>query len=222
MAEPFGIVARAVGIATAFTACVDCFGYIQLGRHIGRDFPTDMLVLEGIQLRLIRWGQAVHVYEDPHLGMPDATAAELQTVHDTLFQILILFADTEKISDRYKTTSKPGTDVTAFSANDMEPRGRWLAAKLKELACRRQNGWTVLKTSGWALYHRSELQELMSNITSLIDNIVNLFPKPETQLAMARQEATEIHDKQALELLMNATQDVDPILHLAAKEVLGH
>lgn len=33
MAEPFGIVSGTVGIASAFTACVDCFEYIQLGRH---------------------------------------------------------------------------------------------------------------------------------------------------------------------------------------------
>lgn len=32
MAEAFGI-AAAVGIATAFTACVDCFEYIQFGRR---------------------------------------------------------------------------------------------------------------------------------------------------------------------------------------------
>jgi hypothetical protein len=45
MAEPFGIAAGAVGIAAAFTACVDCFGYVQLGRHFGRDFQTDVLAL---------------------------------------------------------------------------------------------------------------------------------------------------------------------------------
>ena len=31
MAEPFGIAAGAVGIATTFTACVDCFGYYNSG-----------------------------------------------------------------------------------------------------------------------------------------------------------------------------------------------
>jgi hypothetical protein len=36
MAKPFGIIAGAVGIAAAFTACVDCFNYIQLGRRFGR------------------------------------------------------------------------------------------------------------------------------------------------------------------------------------------
>ena len=35
MAESFGIVAGAVGIAAAFTACVDCFGYVRFARHYG-------------------------------------------------------------------------------------------------------------------------------------------------------------------------------------------
>ena len=68
MAEPFGIVSGAVGTATAFTACVDCFGYIQLGRHFGRDYQTYLLSLNCARLRLTRWGQAVNIYEDPKAG----------------------------------------------------------------------------------------------------------------------------------------------------------
>jgi Prion-inhibition and propagation len=36
MVEPFGITAGAIGIATAFTACINCFEYIQFGGHFGR------------------------------------------------------------------------------------------------------------------------------------------------------------------------------------------
>ena len=66
MAEPFGIVAGAVGIAAAFTACVDCFEYIQLGRHFGRDYQTDLLSLNCARLRLTRWGQAVNHLVNHH------------------------------------------------------------------------------------------------------------------------------------------------------------
>jgi hypothetical protein len=54
MAEPFGIAAGAVSIAAAFTACVDCFGYVQLGHHFRRDFQTDLLTLSCARLRLTR------------------------------------------------------------------------------------------------------------------------------------------------------------------------
>ena len=110
MAEPFGIAAGAVGIAAAFTACVDSFGYVQLGRHFGRDFQTDILALNFARLRLTRWGQAVNIYDDPKLDRPDATPAEIQAAKDTLHHILQLFADTAKISKKYKLNTNAGDD----------------------------------------------------------------------------------------------------------------
>jgi hypothetical protein len=98
MAEPFGIVAGAIGIASAFTACVDCFEYVQFGRHFGRDYETSQLALNYARLRLTRWGESVNIYDDPQLGRQDATAAEIQLAKDALLQILVLFADTESIS----------------------------------------------------------------------------------------------------------------------------
>ena len=98
-----------------------------------------------------------------------------------------------------------------------------LSNKMKELAIRRQKGSSVLKTASWALYHRSELKELIENITSLIDNIEDLFPAPQSQLALVKQETAEIQDKQALGLVESAAQDVDSLLQAAAKEALtGH
>ncbi len=41
MAELFGTVAGASGIASAFTAFVDRFEYVQRGRHFGREFGRD-------------------------------------------------------------------------------------------------------------------------------------------------------------------------------------
>ena len=68
MAEPFGIAAGAIGIASAFTACVDCFENVQLGRHFGRDFQTSQLALNCARLRLTRWGESADIYNNPKLG----------------------------------------------------------------------------------------------------------------------------------------------------------
>ena len=72
MAEPFGIIAGAIGISSAFTGCVDCFEYIQLGRYFG-------LAISCARLRLTRYGESVNIYNDPRLGKPDAVAPEIQT-----------------------------------------------------------------------------------------------------------------------------------------------
>jgi hypothetical protein len=84
MAEPFGIVASAISIASAFTACVDCFEYVQFGRHFGRDFETSQLALNYARLRLIRWGESVNIYNNPKLGRQDATMTEIQLIKDLL------------------------------------------------------------------------------------------------------------------------------------------
>ncbi|OBT45574.1 hypothetical protein VE00_03492 [Pseudogymnoascus sp. WSF 3629] len=132
MAEPFGIVSGAIGIASAFTACVDCFEYF------GRDFQTDQLALNCARLRLTRWGESVKVYDDPRLGRQDATATEIQLAKDALLQILVLFADTESTSKKYKLTAKAGVDISLYSTGDMDPKMVALDDKMKGLAIQRQ------------------------------------------------------------------------------------
>jgi hypothetical protein len=222
MAEPFGIVAGAVGIAAAFTTCVDCFEFIQLGRHFGRDFQTNLLTLNCARLRLTRWGRAINIYNDPQLGNPNASPAEVQTAKDTLIQILVLFANTEKISNKYKLSSNAG-GLSVYSTSDMDPALLALNNKMRDLAIKRQKGTGLLKKTSWALYHNSEFSKLIEDITTLIDNLENLFPAPASQLELVKQEAAEMKDKQKLQLVENAADGVDELLHAVAKEArTGH
>lgn len=223
MPDPFGIAAGAVGIAAAFTACVDCFGYIQFGRHFGRDFQTDLLVLDCVRLRLTRWGEAVNIYTDPKLGNPKADAIEIQNAKDTLFQILVLFADTEKISKKYKLNANAIEDLSALSIKNLDLTAATLNNQMRDLSIKRQKGSSVLKIASWSLYHRSEFKELIANVTSLIDNIEKLFPASQPQTVLVKQEATILHDQQALWLIEKAAEGVDALLQAAVKESLtGH
>jgi uncharacterized small protein (DUF1192 family) len=138
MAEPFSIVASAIGIASAFTTCIDCFEYVQFGRHFGRDFETCQLALNCARLHLTRWGESVNIYNDPKLGRQDATTTEIQLAKDALLQILVLFADTKSISKKYKLTAKAGEDLSAYSTGDMDPKIVVLDSKMKGLATQRQ------------------------------------------------------------------------------------
>ncbi|KAL9591345.1 MAG: hypothetical protein Q9179_007816 [Wetmoreana sp. 5 TL-2023] len=223
MAEAFGIAAGAVGIAAAFTACVDCFEYVQFGRHFGRDYQTDLLALNCSRVRLTRWGQAVDILNDPKLGRPDATAPEIRTVKDTLYQILVLFADSAKISQQYKLGATAGEDLSVFSIDSMDSAIVALSNNMRELAIKRQKSSSILKITQWALYRRSEFKSLIEGISSLIDSIEKIFPAPQAQVTLVRQEATELHDQGTLELVQSAAEGVDSLLQNAAKEVLsGH
>ncbi|PVH94681.1 hypothetical protein DM02DRAFT_538939 [Periconia macrospinosa] len=221
MAEPFGIAAGAVGIAAAFTACVDCFDCVQHGRHFGRDYQTELISLDCARLRLARWGEAVNIYEDTKLGRPGASSSEVHTVQNALHRILVLFADTERISKRYKLERKDGNDLSVLTPNDLEPTVLNLRNKMKELAVGRQKSASVLKTSSCALYYRSQLKNLINGITSLVDSIEKIFPAPEAKFALVKQETAAIRDKRALEALESAAYSVDDLLLAAAKEALA-
>ncbi len=95
--------------------------------------------------------------------------------------------------------------------------------KMKELVIKRQKGSRFLKLTSWAVYHRAEFQHLIDDITSLIDNIEKLFPEPQSRITLVRQEAAEIGDKEALELIEHTAKGVDSVFQAAAQEVLtGH
>lgn len=222
MAEPFGIFAGAISIAAAFTACVDCFEYIQFGRHFKRNFQTDFVTLECTRLRLTRWGQAVNIYDDPRLGRPDASPEEVQLACNILHQVLVLFANTKEISENYRTEIEPKKNIAILGRADLNSFVAELSNKMRTLAFRRRkNGTSVLKTTSWALYDRSEFADLIQGVTSLVGNLESLFPASQCQRA-AQDEAMDLGGEQALLSIQSAAQGVDPLLQEATAEALGH
>jgi len=140
-----------------------------------------------------------------------------------LLQIVGLFAQTEEISRKYRSAAKVGEDFSAFSVTDMDPALMALDNKLKELAIKRQKGSRFLKLTSWAIYDRAEFRHLIDDITALINNIEKLFPAPQAQITLARQEVAEFGNKESVELVENAAKGVDSLLQTVAQEVLtGH
>ena len=143
----------------------------------------------------------------------------------SLRQIIALFEDTEKISRKYTLDVKAENDLSILSTSDMDPAVSSLITSMKALSNKRQQGSSISKRASWALYHRSELRELITNISSLIDNVEKLFPASQTQLELVKQEIAAIwrHDREALKLVQEAAQGVDDMLHTAAGEAYaGH
>ncbi len=67
--------------------------------------------------------------------------------------------------------------------------------KMRELAIKRQKRSNILKITLWALYRKSEFKSLIEGISSLIDNIEKIFPAPQAQVTLVRQEATELREE---------------------------
>ena len=137
--------------------------------------------------------------------------------------ILVLFADTENISKKYKLTAKAGEDLSAYSTSDMDLMMAALDNKTKGLAIQRQKKGRFLKLTSWALYHRSALKGLLEQTVLLLDEIERLVPAPQARTTLVQQEAGAIGDKKALKLVEDATMGVDSLLQNTVKEVIaGH
>jgi hypothetical protein len=221
MSDPFGIVAGVVSIATAFSACIEVFEYVHLGRRFGKDYQTNQLKLTVLRLRLSRWGEAVHFYDDPQLGSPAASKAELQAAKDTLLQILVLFEDSNKISKKFGTTGdappapESNADMAALAVNN----------RMRSLAAKRQKGATILKLSSWAIHHSTSFKTLIDDISALVDGLEQLFPPPPAaQAQLAKQEAAEAQGEEEGQALVTASEGLDEALHEAAAQVAveGH
>jgi hypothetical protein len=226
MAEPFGVIAGAFGIAMAFSTCVECFEYIQFGRHFGRDFQTSYLELSFARLRLTRWGEAVDIYRDPNLGNPNTSAADLQMASDIFQQILVLFADTEKISKRYgdltDNSAPPADTGVTQTEKDLEPGLKSIDTTIKSLVRRRQKGTGLMKKTTWALYHASEFRTLITGIATLIGHLETLFPAPAVRSELVKEDLTQFQATDCqLEVVITVAGRVDSQLQAAANQALG-
>lgn len=227
MAEPFGIVAGAVGIAGIFSTCLECFDYIQIGRRFGKDFQTKLLTLNLLKSRLSRWGTAVRIYEDPFLQHPEAAQGDIALAKHTLYQILVLLADAEKVSNKFRATAKPTEDLSVFTNSQMDTEIAALSNRMRQQAARRQQGASLVKLAGWALYSRDLYTSLIENIMGLLDNLEQLLPAQEAQASLAVAEikelSEEVRDKQdsTLRILHGLSAGVDRMMHDAMGDLIA-
>ncbi|KAJ8131536.1 hypothetical protein O1611_g2088 [Lasiodiplodia mahajangana] len=221
MADPLSLSAvGAIGVAAAFKACIDCFDYVQRGRHFGRDFQTSTLLLTGAKLRLACWGKAVYVDKDPLLGKPDATPEELRMAEDSLLQILTLFTDTEKIKKKHGLSAKANRDLTTLTDS---PVGRDKVAEpgnaMKEMSIKRQKSSSFIRLTSWAMCDKSEFAELLADITALIENLERIFPPPKPRPELPRGEAAQNSREPPLQSSRDASYEAGRMVPAVS---LGH
>ena len=151
--------------------------------------------------------------------MPEYPSQQLRTPYSRSSSSL----QRQKILKRYNLNAQTKDDLSTIPTNGIYPLILSLNNQIKTLAIKTQKGTSVLNTASQALYYRSKLKELISSITSLINNLEKIFLASQTQLALIKQEKAEIHNLQALKLVQTAAKVVDDTLHAAIREALtGH
>jgi len=224
MAEVFGIVAGAAGLAGLFTPCVDCFEYIQFGRHFGKDYERCLVKLDIIRLRLTRWGQAVGVYDDQtQAGVATqhrivATDEELQQCASILQQIQDLFEEAESTSISFRTKSekaKRTEEIALYQPDsDLDARYRSVHLTSRVIAKKRQKGTNFLQKVSWALYNKKKFDRLVEDLTGFIDALETVFPAEVAQLqaVICKGEVEEFEEVEKLTVLGDAAGKDDKLL----------
>ncbi|KAH7466716.1 Heterokaryon incompatibility protein s [Fusarium oxysporum f. sp. matthiolae] len=221
MAEIFGTVAGALSVAALFNNCVDCFEYVQLGRHFGRDFERCQLKLDIAKARLSRWGEAVAIHEDPRFATNEPDDRDGRQAKAILEEIGLLFQTVQKSSKRYEINASED-DLVRFEDNDMQPMVQRLHSRLGLVARQRQKRTGLLKKTAWALYDNKNFGKLVDQIVEFVDDLEKLFPVETTCRRLVELEIEELDDEPSLLALQGTAAGTDSVLSEAvARKIEG-
>jgi Prion-inhibition and propagation len=222
--EPVSFTVGVAGLVGTFTACVDCFEYIRVGRSLGADHQTAIVKLDLARLRLTRWGRSVGIVQgdqdiDEAVAVTqlrsklDAPEKDFETVTNTLGQLFNLFKRSAETSNPLSSRIQWGDETENSTLNaDIA----FLHKRMRDLAIQRQKKSTVLQKTAWALYKKKDFTNLVDQITELTSALVEVAPVKAQQQELCRAEVEEISNDRSLVVLNDilADQASDENAHL--------
>jgi hypothetical protein len=213
--EPVSLGVSVVALVSLFDSALNCFKHVKVAKSFGSDYQTYVLRLQNLRLRLSRWGEAVGLGKQSTANdRPRATAlskSEVEQAKELVGHIIRLFSDTEELAEKY-AAKQSDLVVVDEDTDGLRDVGK-LCQKMRDICFRRQRESSAATKAKWSIFSKDKFIELVGNIQSLIDDLVNLFPA-ETRVSMEQnlcdQEARELRDEKALPALQTLalTQDV--------------
>lgn len=230
--EPLGFAIGVAGLVTAFTTCVDCFEYVQLGRQFGQDYGKCILRIDAAKVRMCRWGAAMGLGLEPHLKRQvSASDEEMRLAQSLLEQIMESFKDAERVSERFmKHTIMQKTrteDLLVYDPNsDLDPSYQRLHLNMRERAIQLQKGTSIRKKAVWSLYEKKRFDTMIEEVTGFVSDLVELFPAAQAdQRALCKTEVSEVSETQDLVILNAVACEDDKMLAVEVKKEMisrGH
>ena len=213
--EPVSLSVSVVALLSLFDSALNCFKHVKVAKSFGSDYQTYVLRIQNLRLRLSRWGEAVGLgKKSAAVGQPTTSAlseSEVKQAEVVVGHIIRLFSDTEELAAKY-AGKQSDLVVMDEDADGLRDVGK-LCQKIRDICLRRQRESSVVTKAKWSLFSKDKFIELVGNIQSLIEDLVNLFPT-ETRVSMEQnlcdQEARQLRGEKALPTLQTLalTQDV--------------
>jgi hypothetical protein len=225
MAEPVGLAVGILGLAGLFNNAVDCFEYVHLTRSFGKNYQTSLLKLDNARLRLSRWGEAVglntvgRIEDVTSLQSTSISKDDIPKAEKVLGELIRLFKETEEKAAEYKI-GKSSNELQVHNDNtDLDPLTSSLHLQMRNLSINRQNRTPLRKKVKWALYDEQHFKDLIGKITTLANDLVDLFPAAEEkQVYLGNSEVQAFSE--SFRVLEAAAKGQDAILEKALSTVL--
>jgi hypothetical protein len=234
MVEPIGATLGAISLATAlsgiFVSVVECFEYVELGRHFGKDFDKSQARLAALKLQITRWGISTGALPDPRTGRHRTVEVETD-VAATAVRLLSAIRDdivevenmSQKFSDQQPSTSR--VDLTIIGVNDIAASTGALNSQTNKIVSKRVQGVSFVRKTKWAIYEKKIFDRLLDDITKNLGHLEKLLPlvaRSLRELCLMEVEGVQNGQSEAvMELLSDASHaNNDTLLKQAVREAI--
>lgn len=232
--EPIGV---ALGIASLFTTCVDCFELVQSGRYLGQEYHLLETKFINQRIRLVAWGKACG-FTDPN-GY-DRQIDENKEVHDaiesSLLHLISLLRDGDKLKRKYglRDADQAASGRLSPSALIHAPHTWPLLAggqsavtsltqklaKFRERTKVTQQQANLWSKARWAIKDKDKFADLVQHLRDLIEDLEGLtvgLHLEHRQRELIRQKVESIREIPVLESIEEARVGrLDPVSDAAS------
>jgi len=213
-----------VALASLFSTCVECFGYLEASKSHGRDYEILLTQLDVEKTKLLQWGERMGLRceegRDDRLNDPHTRP----TLERVLNCIKMLLTDSDNLAQKYGLKPVERIDhAVEATAIVSRLRMRLFADSNERFAARimnQQKRTGFLAKTKLAIHDCNKFKDLVAQLSTFVGSLNDLVPATETTKRRLIQEDVEslVGDLSSLRLLRDACEDVNPEWSYAATQ----
>lgn len=173
--------------------------------RLGQRFGLCLAKVEAAQLRLTRWGEPIGLLENKiSLAGGAYKDAEVIKAYEWLRQNEISFEEARQVSEKYaeKQRKKGKNEDLVLMGEEDGYRFQGLVRDMTIIAIERQKKLSLKRKLTWALHGKEAFENLVDDLVTLINNLVELFPSNKPRLEeLCNQEVQELEKDNVLDLV---------------------
>lgn len=180
--EVAGLSIGAIGLASLFSTCLECFEYFQIAKSFQSDFEILLLKLDCQRERLLTWGEIVGISKiEAKERNSDLDSTKHELIQRALTSIVTLFTETEKLQKEFGVQSVEAPENVEYRLERItSSRMHWFRKSYQRLTAhsiaQKQSG-ILLKTK-WAIRDKTKFETLINHIKEIVSDLHDILPIP--------------------------------------------